>query len=182
MAITYDQMLKRAVGKGQVADAEGWFVNTFSKLSGNNTNALIGQAEGSMLTSSITIGKMYLFHYDPKWKDILPLYDRFPLIFPFDRAEGGFYGINFHYLPYLQRARLLDSLMSLSMNRRFDDKMRLNLSYKILKSTAKSKLFEPCVKRYLNSHVRSRFLMVPPQEWAKALFLPLDDFVYKQKK
>lgn len=182
MAITYNQMLKQAIGRGQIADASGWFVDTFSKLNTINTKSMIRKADEAMLSSSLTIGKMYLFHYDPKHKDTLPLYDRFPLIFPFDHAPGGFYGINFHYLPYQQRARLLDSIMPLSDTEKFDEKMRLVMSYKLLKSVAKIKLLEPCVKRYLNGHVKSRFLMVPPQEWSKALFLPLDDFVYNKKK
>ncbi len=178
---TYSQMLKQAMTKGNIKDASDWFLNTFQELSTLDTRALIQKGEASRLTKTITIGRMYLFHYDPKWKDVLPLYDRFPLIFPFDHAEGGFYGINFHYLPYMQRARLLDSLMDLANNNSFNDKMRLNLSYRLLKSVAKSKYYEPCVKRYLNSHVRSRFLLVSPQEWNKALVLPLEDFVYKKK-
>ncbi len=176
---TYSQMLKQAVSRGAVKDASDWFFDTFQQLSKLDTRVLINKGE-ERLTKTVVIGRMYLFHYDPKWKDVLPLYDRFPLIFPFERAEGGFLGINFHYLPYVQRARLLDSLMTLSTNKNFDDKMKLNLSYRLLKSAAKSRLFEPCIKRYLNSHVRSRFLLVPPQEWNKALVLPLEDFVYKK--
>lgn len=178
---TYSQMLKQAMTKGNIKDASDWFVDTFQELSKLDTRALIQKGEPERLTKKIVIGKMYLFHYDPKWKDVLPLYDRFPLIFPFEYAEGGFYGLNFHYIPYIQRARLLDSLMGLANNKTFTDSMRLNLSYRLLKSVAKSKLYEPCVKRYLNSHVRSRFLLVSPQEWTKALVLPLEDFVYKKR-
>jgi hypothetical protein len=180
-AITYDQMLKQAIDKGQIADASGWFVDTFAKLKTIDTSRFIRKAKTVQLTGSISIGSMYLFHYDPKHKATLPLYDRYPLIFPFDTAPGGFYGVNFHYLPYLQRAKLLDSLMRLTNDRTITETTRLNMNYRLLKSVAKIKFLEPCIKQYLNNHVRSRFLYVPPQEWSKALFLPLDDFVYKKK-
>ena len=31
------------------------------------------------------IGKMFFFEYDPKHKATLPIYDRFPLVFPIER-------------------------------------------------------------------------------------------------
>jgi len=178
MAITYEQMLKQSISKCQIVDASKWFEDTFKNVS-RPTDSIIDNAK-SGLKSGIQIGKMYLFHYDPKHKKTLPLYDRFPLIFPFDHAESGFYGLNFHYIPYMQRARLLDNLMSLVNDKGLSNDARLNLNYRLLKSVSKAKLFEPCVKRYLNSHVRSRFLQISPSEWAKALMLPLDDFVYRK--
>ena len=41
-------------------------------------------------TSSI-VGKMYFYFYDPKTKDTMPYYDRFPLVIPIEmyRVEGG---------------------------------------------------------------------------------------------
>ena len=36
--------------------------------------------------STPDIGGFYLYQYDPKWKDKLPWYDIFPLVFPFDYA------------------------------------------------------------------------------------------------
>ena len=123
---------------------------------------------------------MYLFHYDPKHKDKLPLYDRFPLIFPFAPANNGFLGLNFHYLPYMQRARLLDALMSLVVkDEKLSDATKVSLSYDAIRAVARSVNYETCVKHYLNNHVRSRFLLINPSEWSKALFLPLENFVYK---
>jgi hypothetical protein len=178
MAITFKQMLDQARSRGQIADASTWFQQTFSDLSAP-TQAVINKSD-RYLTRDLQIGKMYLFHYDPKHKDKLPLYDKFPIIFPFDHAPNGFMGINFHYIPYIQRARLLDSLMSASSSKSMTEAMRLNLSYDVLKAVANSRYFKPCVKRYLNNHVRSRFLLIPPSQWAKALFLPLEQFVYKK--
>jgi len=179
MAQTYQQMLKQAINKGMVVDAQNWFDTTYQQLSSQTPAAVISKGD-ERLTKALSIGKMYLFNYDPKHKDTLPLYDRYPLIFPFERTEGGFLGINFHYLPYMQRAVLLDNLMALATNQTFNDNMRLSMNYRLLKSTSKFKLFENGVKKYLNSHVRSRFFYVKPEEWSKAILLPLDDFVYKK--
>ena len=131
------------------------------------------------LVSQLTVGRMYLYMYDPKMKEELPRYDRFPLIFPFREVSGGFYGINMHYLPFMQRARLMDALLNLVNNNNKDDTTKLLLSYQLLKSVAKVSLFAPCVKHYLNSHVKSRFLWIPASQWEKALFLPLERFVIK---
>ena len=47
-----------------------------------------------------------MFVYAPKFAKKLPYYDTFPLVMYLKSAEGGFYGLNFHYLPYALRARL----------------------------------------------------------------------------
>ena len=172
-------MLQQAIDKGTIKDAYGWFEKSFKDLSSLTGNAAL-QKGGSRLTNFCTIGKMYLFHYDPKHKDTLPLYDRFPLIFPFNYASNGFLGLNFHYLPYMQRARLLDALSSLIVKSEgLTDTTRISLSYDAIRAVARSVPYDSCVKHYLNSHIRSRFLLINPAEWSKALFLPLDNFVYK---
>jgi hypothetical protein len=119
---------------------------------------------------------MYMFFYDPKHKATLPYYDRFPLIFPIERYKDGFLGINFHYLPLPLRAKLMDALYSLSSNTRYDEKTKLKLSYNILNGASKYAPFRPTIKRYLRSHVRSRFVKVFSSEWDIALFLPAHRF------
>lgn len=128
------------------------------------------------LTTTIVPGKMYMFHYDPKYRETLPFYDRFPLIFPFRVKPDRFWGINLHYLPLPLRARLMDELYKLTNNRTFDESTKIEFSYKLLTSAAKYKGFEPCVKQYLKSHVETQFLNVSPEYWDAALFLPLERF------
>lgn len=179
MAQTYQQMLRQAINRGQVADAQTWFDTSYQQLAKQDAPNVLAGGD-NRLTKNLSIGKMYLFHYDPKHKKTLPKYDRFPLVFPFEHAEGGFMGINFHYLPSGMRAVLLDNLMSLASNKTFSDGMRLNLNYKLLKNVAKFAPAKEGIKRYLNSHVRSRFFYIRPDEWSKAILLPLDDFVYRK--
>lgn len=146
----------------------------------NNPRNLLSQND--RMVTSVSVGRMYLFMYDPKTKEDLPYYDRFPLIFPFQKVTGGFYGINMHYLPHILRARLMDALYSIVNNTATDDTTKLKLSYRLLNSSSKFRFFKPCVKHYLNSHVKSRFLWVPAQQWDTALFLPLERFVGANKQ
>jgi hypothetical protein len=147
----------------------------------SNVKALVNQ-QSDRLVSQLTVGRMYMFAYDPKTKDDLPYYDKFPLIFPFRRVQGGFYGINMHYLPHVLRARLMDNLYTLANNTNKDDTTKLRLSYQLLDSAAKFRYFRPCVKHYLNSQVKSRFLWIPANQWETALFLPLERFTGATKQ
>ena len=121
------------------------------------------------------IGRMYLFQYDAKWKDILPYWDVWPLIFPFDYATDGFYGINLHYLPPNDRINLMLRLIkSAGAARKMDENYRLKLSYQIITG------FKParaCIKRYLFSHVQGRgFYGIKGEDWSYAASLPLQKF------
>lgn len=134
------------------------------------------------IKANVMPGHMYIFNYDPKHKETLPFYDRYPIVFPIKIEADSFLGLNLHYLPHLYRAKLMDALYDLTTDKKFDEKTRLRLSYNLLNSATKYKYFEPCVKRYLKSHVRSRFLNIPSNEWDIALFLPLERFTVSKSK
>lgn len=128
------------------------------------------------------IGSLCMFVYDPKLKEELPFYDVYPVVFPFKIMPDGFYGLNLHYLPPTLRAVLMDRLYSLANSKNMTSKTRLvKLSYDVLNASANFRGFEPCVKRYLGSHIRSNIAQVPPSEWELALFLPLQLFRKKQE-
>ena len=55
-------------------------------------------------------GRLNFFFYDPKYKQVLPLYDRFPLVLPLETIHGGFMTLNFHYIRPVQRVSLLNNL------------------------------------------------------------------------
>lgn len=126
------------------------------------------------------IGRMFFFKYDPKWKDILPIYDKFPMVFPIERYPDGFLGLNLHYLDYGQRLYLIQMLSKFANNKKITPTTRLKLSYDLLQSTKMlNNLSRPCIKRYLFSHVRSKFIEINPDEWDKAAALPVEMFVTK---
>jgi len=132
-------------------------------------------------TGKPIIGKLYLFQYSAKWADILPYWDMWPLIFPFDYAKNGFYGINLHYLAPNHRAALMIRLIKAQggagdMNENF----KLKLSYDII---TKYKPAIPCIKRYLFSHVQGKGLYgISGEDWSYAAALPLQKFQKESAK
>ena len=127
------------------------------------------------------IGRLYLFQYDAKWKDILPYWDVWPLIFPFDYATDGFYGINLHYLPPNDRISLMLRLIkSAGAARKMDENYRLKLSYQIITGFKPAR---PCIKRYLFSHVQGAgFYGIGGNDWSYAAALPLHKFQKESAK
>lgn len=159
--------------------SQGWFSQQIQGLSSVTPNKLLNQAN---FVSNILPGELYLFYYDPKHKATLPYYDRFPLVIPFRKVKGGFYGLNFHYLPPLLRVRLLDKLLMFSNTKGITENTRLRFKYQMLNSSAKFAAAQPCVKMYLNNHVRSRFAKIDPEHWVTAMMLPVERFVGASKE
>ena len=59
-----------------------------------------------------TVGVLCHFIYDPKLKNSLPYYDKFPLCIPADQKNGeGFLGWNLHYVPIDMRKVILGELL-----------------------------------------------------------------------
>ena len=127
-------------------------------------------------TKKFKIGGMYFFVYDPKGKNDLDYYDRFPLVIPLESYSDGFLGLNLHYLPMRYRIYFMRKLMARAVLNDDNEIMRLRISYEILDASRKYKEFRPCLKRYLYSHVRSRILAVEPEEWDVAMYLPVQQF------
>ena len=155
-------------------ESRAWFMNKAKNL--NVSRSKLMKEDPIELRSRPAVGKMYMYFYDPKHKETLPYYDRFPLIIMVGPAPRGFMGLNLHYLPLATRAKFLDALLGTINNERYDESTRFRLSYEMLKRASKLKAFRPCLKRYLSSHVRSRLALVPAPEWEIASFLPTADF------
>ncbi len=188
MAYIFHNISKQAslagVKPNATDEARDWFRDKAFDMTKVNANKIMSKHPERLKTTMNrnSIGRMFMYFYDPKWKEELPYYDRFPLIFPFHVEGDRFKGINLHYLPPLLRAHLMDALYSKTNNDKMDDTTKLRISYKILKGATKFRYFRPCVKEYLFSHVRSQFLYIPPSEWDIALFLPTERFVKARKQ
>lgn len=157
-------------------DSTDWFIGKARSAAGYRKNLVSSDERGR---DNAIIGKMYFFAYDPKMKKTLPMYDRFPLVFPIEPYNDGFLGLNLHYLNPGERAWLLNKLKDFRNNSKFNHTTRLKLSYDLLASTKKmASVSRPCVKRYLFSHVRSKFIEMTPEEWDKAIGLPVAQFEY----
>lgn len=128
-------------------------------------------------------GSIYLFQYDPKYKDnkkILPYYDKFPLCLILDIYEDSFLGLNLHYLRPTQRAQFIAALYDyeVQIKTNKNKKTIINISYEDLIKRSALKYYKPCIKRYLAENVVvSPFYKVSPEEWNYVLFLPTEKFV-----
>ena len=134
-----------------------WYRNRLKELGTPSQAQLIRDGK---ITGRVNFGALNMFIYDPKLKNKLPYYDTFPLVLPIERYGDGFLGINFHYLPYALRARLLSRLDP-------------NANYSALKNV---RLVKPTLKRYLNSNVRSRFRKLEEEDFMTAIMLPVQRF------
>ena len=155
-------------------ESREWFRKKASNLRSINREGLMKEDPLKSRARGVT-GRMYMYFYDPKHKDTLPYYDAFPLVIIVGPAEGGFYGLNLHYLPPILRAKFLGALMDIAESKNTDD-AKFALTYKMLKSAEKTSLFKPCFKHYLTKHVESKFAEVPSPEWEIATFLPTADW------
>jgi hypothetical protein len=166
-------MAKLIANKQQ--DSQDWFIGKARTAAGYRKK-IINNAERSR--DNVIIGKMFFFSYDPKYKDTLPMYDRFPLVFPIEPYSNGFLGLNLHYLVPAERRWLLSNLAKFA-DKRYSTPTRLKLTYDLLSTTKKlSRVTRPCIKRYLFTHVRSRFIEIEGAEWEKAIDLPVAMFEY----
>jgi len=134
-------------------------------------------ADRQRLKNNAIIGRMYFYFYDPKTKDELPYYDRFPLVLPIEQYNDGFLGLNLHYIHPRYRITLLDKLSQTATDTRFDLNTELRINYQYLKGATKAFEAMPCIKRYLYSHVKSRFIEIFADEWDIACLLPMETFV-----
>lgn len=111
----------------------------------------------------ILIGSMFLYEYDPKYKEKLPIWDEFPLVIPIDIYHNGFLAINFHFLEVKDRIKLLAILAK-------------NPSYQVIKSVSNYIDCSKAIKRYLVDHITSKLVIVEKGDMDKAILLPIAKF------
>jgi len=160
-------------------ESREWFREKAKQLRGPSIN------RDQLLTQSpvkrrarLTMGSMVMFYYDPKWKHELPYYDKFPLVIPYAPKRGmngepGFLGLNLHYLPPILRFKLFAALLKTADEYNKNESARFNFTHSMLNASSRTKYYKPCVKHYLDRHVRSQFAEVQPQEWEIAIALPI---------
>jgi len=162
----------------RTANARAWLGSKISqlKIPTNRSNIL---NDATRISPKAFIGKMYFFAYDAKLKDVLPVWDKFPLVIPMETYSDGFLGLNLHYLDPGSRLVLLDRLQDFINNDKYDDTTRFNLSYSLLSASRRYRMIEPCIKRYLFSHIMSSLIYIEPDNWETAIFLPVQKFIYQ---
>jgi len=169
---------KSAGHKTMSKDAVSWLQKKIDEIKRPSAipNTIKGEVSRNKQPGQLRIGMLYCYYYDPKTKDELPYWDRFPMVLVLEKYNDGFLGLNIHYLPVKYRVAFLQKLMKYAQLTPDDDIKRMRISYDILTATKRYAEFRPCLKRYLYSHLRSRILMIEPNEWDVATMLPIQQF------
>ena len=167
MASILDPLKDRQCGVKKSAD---WYRRNVQSLSDRITARRL--MNSGKLIGRPSAGRLNMFFYDPKTKARLPYYDVFPLVLPLEPIKGGFLGMNFHYLPYLLRFRLLERLQRFASGG-FKSNTKIEASYDLVKGI---NLVKPTIKKYLFGYTRSQFLRIDFDEAALAAYLPVQQF------
>ena len=168
MAISILDPLKDA--QGGIRKSASWYRKTVADLGDRITARKL--MNSGKLNGIPSRGRLNMFFYDPKYKQVLPYYDRFPLVLPLQTIPGGFMGLNFHYLRPGARFTLLQTLQRFATGG-MSKSTRIDATYNGIKNIS---LAKPTIKKYLYNHVMSNFLRVDFDEAALAVYLPVQQF------
>jgi len=174
MADLIGDILEKSGGKDR---SVRWFREQVKQLGAVPSRQLIREG---LVTSRPTYGVMNFFMYDPKYKDdrnVLPYYDRFPLIMPIEplrEQRGSFIGLNFHYLSIPMRIKLLNVIQEYASDDKYDENTRIRLTWNRIK---RNPLVRPTIKMYLREHVRTPYRRINADEMMVAVLLPVQRFV-----
>ena len=113
----------------------------------------------------VSLGDLFCYYYKPKYRQILPYYDMFPMIMLISAEKDTFLGINFHYLAPKFRAILLDRVSA-----------KVGGSLINWKKISGIKEIAPTVKRYRYDHIMKKVVPIEESEQEIAIFLPTERF------
>lgn len=168
----------RANPKFDQKNSQAWFNQKIKELGSKApiSRVTLLKTTQDIQTPRMMIGTMCFFGYDPKHKDTLPHYDRFPLSFVFGLDSKGFIGINFHYLNIPMRVRLYDAMWKIASQSHLPTQQVKAITWQLLSNVSRFPGVGPAVKRYLYGHVRTKFIKVDIQDWKTAIMLPVSQF------
>ena len=171
-----DAVRSGTVGK-EVKRSAKWFQDKIKGLKGDlrnrfsSTNAAKFYRESeikvqpTVLKREINFGDLFCYYYNPKYRDVLPYYDMFPMIMLLKAEKETFLGINFHYLRPKWRAILLDRVTA-----------RIGGGFPKWSKLRNIKQITPTIKRYRYDHIMRKVIPIKEDEQEIAIFLPTERF------
>ncbi len=188
---TYGPKAKRNIRR-----SNEWFMQRISKdnrISKDKAFKQFGESFKSRTPKDRgLIGRMFLYKYDPKHKETLPVWDGNPLVFFFNTFIGdGNYGekgvqyllgINVHYLRPRDRLFLFSNIVKFNNDTALREKSRLKLTWNVLKSFAAAQEAQHAVKMYRADHIRTQLIEINPRYWEVVMFLQIQNFVKGSNK
>ena len=140
-----------------------------NKFSSTNADKFYRESDNkinpNLMSKRVSLGDLFCYHYDPKYKKTLPYYDMFPLIMLIGSDKDTFLGCNFHYLNPRFRAILLDKLTQ-----------KIGEGMPNWTKLSKIREIAPTIKRYRFDHIDKKVIQIEEDEKEMAIFLPLERF------
>lgn len=178
-------MAEKEYTKDELAE---WFTTKLTSPKNMNTsvarNKLLNAETRWTDNDSTFVGGLFFFKYNAKTKDKLPVWDKFPMAMIIDRYTDGFLALNMHYLPKGRRAALIGIVNKFKGDNKMSNVVKAQAkNWQYMKNSSggvATGYMGKTVKRYLFTNVRSQFIRIDPDEYDKAIQLPLEEWVYKR--
>jgi len=163
------------VGK-EVKRSAKWFQDKIKGLKGevknrfSSTNAAKFYRESEKINDAVfqkraSLGDLFCYYYNPKYRKTLPYYDMFPMIMLLKAEQETFLGINFHYLRPKWRAILLDRVTA-----------KIGGGLPKWSKLRQIRQIAPTIKRYRFDHIMRKVIPIEEDEQEIAIFLPTEKF------
>lgn len=171
--------------KFTTARSHDWFRAKIKELSNNapsfqmKTDLL--KTTKPIQTTRFLPGSLFIFKYDPKWKEELPYYDTWPCSLIFGMEGDRVFGINIHYLNINLRCKLFDKIWMIAQVYRNNQQQCKRLTWRLLGNVAKFPEVAGCTKSYLYSHIQSKLIKVDIDDWKTSIHLPVASFAKKSQ-
>ena len=170
-----DAVRSGTVGK-EVKRSAQWFQDKIKGLKGevrnrfSSTNAAKFYRESEKINDAVfkrrvSLGDLFCYYYNPKYRKTLPYYDMFPMIMLLSAEKETFLGINFHYLRPKWRAILLDRVTA-----------KIGGGIPRWSKLRNIKQIAPTIKRYRFDHIMRKVVPIEENEQEIAIFLPTERF------
>ena len=160
----------------EVKRSAKWFQDKIKGLKGevknrfSSTNAAKFYRESEKISDAVfqkraSLGDLFCYYYNPKYRKTLPYYDMFPMIMLLSAEKETFLGINFHYLRPKWRAILLDRVTA-----------KIGGGIPRWSKLRNIKQIAPTIKRYRFDHIMRKVIPIEEDEQEIAIFLPTEKF------
>ena len=170
-----DTVRSGTVGK-EVKRSAQWFQDKIKGLKGevknrfSSTNAAKFYRESEKINDAVfkrrvSLGDLFCYYYNPKYRKTLPYYDMFPMIMLLSAEKETFLGINFHYLRPKWRAILLDRVTA-----------KIGGGLPKWSKLRQIRQIAPTIKRYRFDHIMKKVIPIEEDEQEIAIFLPTEKF------
>jgi len=104
-----------------------------------------------------SFGQIYHFVYNPKYKDILPFWDKYPVIILINMNSKHILGLNLHFVPTYTRKKIVNYILKVNASR-ISNNQPLMVKYSFLKRMIIKLRATICIRKYIISRMSSRVI------------------------